>query len=171
MNYYSSQITDKMETSEMEIDIRRKLIAAQCKDFHHQFLLHVAVEVKTATTEKTIDDAKEAFTKAQRAAGTNNVIWSCAYDDELYKILISFTHITQLRHHVSVLGLKAALYAKSSLTGIIYACIVDYGLSIRSFHNYQLIIFLYPIHGFYIIRPVFLLFPNSRTAIIAILKT
>lgn len=53
-----------MKTSEIAVDIWKKLIAAQFTDFGHQFFVHVAVDINTAAKEKNFND--EAFTKSQR---------------------------------------------------------------------------------------------------------
>lgn len=125
-----------MQTSTQARDVRKSFLTLLLSELHHHLLLHVKVEIKTATTEKTINEAKVVLQKV--AANDNRVLFSSHFDDELYKILVASTHRTQQRNNISLLGLTAALYIKSSSSKIIYTCVDFYSTSVRMFHNDQL---------------------------------
>lgn len=87
----------------------------------NELLIHVAVEMKTATAAKIIEWARASLRSLQSYEQATKFLCSCQYDDDMYKSIVPSNHRIKLLHHVSVLGLRACLYVKSCRNGIICA--------------------------------------------------
>lgn len=74
-------------------------------------LVHAAVEIKTATTESTVSDARRAIRGAQK-------LFSCDYGSH------EFRRLVPSEHHCATIGVSYAVYAKYSVRDALYTAVV-----------------------------------------------
>lgn len=125
-------------------------------------LLDVVVEIKTATTDRTIERARWDLKDCNRELGSaGRVFLSCSDGDDVYKKLVPAAYRVQLRHHAAVYEITRALFVRSCPDGIIYAVIVKYSLDDLSMYRAMILsivlsdaIFLYQKKGFSVLPSV-----------------
>lgn len=139
MKAFSRNIDPSIHMSMKGRKARQEVLVASQKN--QTVLQDVAVEIKTATNDNTINEAKLRLGEAHKMGAYNShtYFFQCRYNDEVYSALVPSAHRVQVRHHAAVLGIRYVLYVKSSATGILYSVLVQCPDEILSRHRKELV--------------------------------
>jgi hypothetical protein len=105
------------------------VVVLHCPNEPNNFV--AVIECKTATTDKTVSEARSRLEQAHRLTGKfDSQCFHCNFNDRLFQVLVwDISYRIQVLHHSATTEIKRVLFVVASLRSIIYSCIVTFSES------------------------------------------